>query len=124
MAYTFDAFLDAIGDNRYGDDALLAKLLDRYAGASRARDADLSRFGARVAGPLARLAENLSLGRRDDLPPAPVEKADLRRALELADGVADGALRQVEARGGGREAARLHDGVEGAEMREIERRHK
>ncbi|HQU48973.1 MAG TPA: acyl-CoA dehydrogenase family protein [Casimicrobiaceae bacterium] len=57
MAYTFDAFLDAIGDNRYGDDALLAKLLDRYAGASRARDADLSRFGARVAGPLARLAE-------------------------------------------------------------------
>jgi len=57
MGYTFDAFLEASGTNRYDDDALLATLLSRYAGASAARDADLSRLGARVAGPLARLAD-------------------------------------------------------------------
>ncbi len=57
VGYAFDTFLDATGANRYDDDALLATLLDRYAGASPARDADLSRFGARVAGPLARLAD-------------------------------------------------------------------
>src|SRR5512135_926268 len=57
MAYSFDEFLEASGTNRYDDDALLARLLGRYAGPSAARDADLSRFGARVAGPLARLAD-------------------------------------------------------------------
>lgn len=57
MGYSFDAFLAATGTNRYDDDALLARLLARYAGPSPGRDADLSRFGARVAGPLAHLAE-------------------------------------------------------------------
>lgn len=57
MGYTFDAFLAATGTNRYDDDALLATLLARYAGPSPARDAGLSRFGARVAGPLAKLAD-------------------------------------------------------------------
>jgi hypothetical protein len=70
--------------------------------------------------PLARLAEDLPLGRRDDLSPASVEEADLRRALEPAHRVAHGALRPVEALGGGREAAGLHDGVEGAEVGEVE----
>ena len=56
-AYSFDAFLAATGTNRYDDDPCLADLLRRFAGSSTARDADLSRFGARVAGPLATLAE-------------------------------------------------------------------
>jgi alkylation response protein AidB-like acyl-CoA dehydrogenase len=55
MDYSFDAFLDAVGDNWFDDDALLISLLRRHA-ADAAIDA-LRTFGARVAGPLARLAD-------------------------------------------------------------------
>jgi hypothetical protein len=55
MDYTFDDFLAAVGDNWFDDDALLATMLRRHAAADAAATADLREFGARVAGPLARL---------------------------------------------------------------------
>jgi alkylation response protein AidB-like acyl-CoA dehydrogenase len=55
MDYSFDAFLAAVGDNWYDDDALLVSLLGRHA--PRHDAGDLHAFGARVAGPLARLAQ-------------------------------------------------------------------
>ena len=56
MGYSFDAFLAAVGDNWFDDDALLASLLGRHASTGAATEA-LRAFGARVAGPLARLAD-------------------------------------------------------------------
>ncbi len=57
MDYSFDAFQDAIGGNWYADDALLADLVARQAAPDADARRDLERFGAEVAGPLARLAD-------------------------------------------------------------------
>jgi alkylation response protein AidB-like acyl-CoA dehydrogenase len=57
VSYSFDAFREAIGGDWYADDALLAGLLDRYAGPDAAQRRAVERFGTDVAGPLARLAE-------------------------------------------------------------------
>jgi alkylation response protein AidB-like acyl-CoA dehydrogenase len=55
--YSFDPFREAIGGDWYRDDALLGDLVDRYASGDAAERRGLARFGADVAGPLARLAE-------------------------------------------------------------------
>jgi alkylation response protein AidB-like acyl-CoA dehydrogenase len=57
VAYSFDGFRDALGADWYGDDALLASLVGRYAADAHAERAGLARFGADAAGPLAGLAE-------------------------------------------------------------------
>jgi hypothetical protein len=55
--YSFDPFREAIGGDWYRDDALLGALVDHYASGEAAERRGLERFGADVAGPLARLAE-------------------------------------------------------------------
>jgi len=55
--YSFDPFREAIGGDWYRDDALLGDLCGRYASGDAAERHGLERFGADVAGPLARLAE-------------------------------------------------------------------
>ena len=57
MPYTFDAFRAALGGNAYDDDPLLATLVRRLARADAGTVEALSAFGARVAGPLARAAD-------------------------------------------------------------------
>lgn len=57
MAYSFDAFRDALGTDWFGDDALLRALVERYA-RDPAASGDLARFGREAAGPLAAWAED------------------------------------------------------------------
>jgi alkylation response protein AidB-like acyl-CoA dehydrogenase len=57
MTYAFDDYHAALGDNRYDDDALLASLLERHTRLDAATTGALGRWGAHVAGPLARLAD-------------------------------------------------------------------
>ena len=57
MGYSFDAFREALGADWYGDDALLATLLGRYAAGDASARTALAPFGAQAAGELAQYAE-------------------------------------------------------------------
>lgn len=57
MDYTFQPFLDELGTNWYDDDALLATLVARHAGAGPAAGSELREWGALAAGRLNALAE-------------------------------------------------------------------
>lgn len=99
MDYTFQPFLDALGDNWFGDDPLLRRLLDHHAGEG-SYDADaLSRWGARVAGPLRELAE--ASAQATELPRIQHYDAHGRRVdrVLLADSTLQ-ALAEVEGREG------------------------
>jgi len=57
MDYSFEPFLDALGENWFDDDPLLRRLLAHYAGRGAPEEDALSAWGAQVAGPLRELAE-------------------------------------------------------------------
>ncbi len=57
MDYSFEPFIRDLSDNWFNDDPLLRRLLDHYLGPGGYDPANLSRWGAEVAGPLRELAE-------------------------------------------------------------------
>ncbi|HSR42130.1 MAG TPA: acyl-CoA dehydrogenase family protein [Longimicrobiales bacterium] len=57
MTYSFQPFLDALGENWYDDDPLLRTLLAHHAGPGAADEEELGAWGGEVAGPLRELAE-------------------------------------------------------------------
>ncbi|MEO8485751.1 MAG: acyl-CoA dehydrogenase family protein [Betaproteobacteria bacterium] len=97
MAYSFDAYLAALGDNAYDDDALLATLLRRYARPDDGAVQALRAFGARVAGPLARLADESA--RPENAPRLCTHDAWHRRVDEIVlPGSTHAALAEVAGR--------------------------